>query len=71
MDATARKLSTWEPTQVNVSNPQELNGWCNKWSVTPERLKAVVAKVGTSAMEVEKALGKRLTQNDFGMAPSQ
>jgi hypothetical protein len=33
-------------------------GWCNKWKVTPERLKAAVAEVGTSAVSVEKALGK-------------
>jgi hypothetical protein len=59
MDMTPRKLTSWERAQVDVSKPQEVVGWCNKWKVTPERLKAAVAEVGTSAVDVEKALGKR------------
>jgi hypothetical protein len=43
---------------VDVSKPAEVIGWSNKWGVTPERLKAVVAEVGTSAVNVAKALGK-------------
>jgi hypothetical protein len=58
MDATTRKPTSWERAQVNVSKPLEVVGWCNKWNVTPERLKAVVAEVGTSAIRIEKALGK-------------
>ena len=58
MDATPRKLTSWERAQVDVSKPQEVVGWCNKWSITPERLKAVVAEVGTSAVSVARALGK-------------
>ena len=58
MDVTTRKLTSWERAQVDISKPQEVVGWCNKWSITPERLKAVVAEVGTSAVSVEKALGK-------------
>ena len=58
MQMEPRKLTTSERAEVNVSKPQEVVGWCNKWSITPERLKAVVAEVGTSAVSVEKALGK-------------
>jgi hypothetical protein len=43
---------------VDVSKPAEVIGWSNKWGVTPGRLKAVVAEVGTSAVNVAKALGK-------------
>jgi hypothetical protein len=58
LDATIRKPTSWERAQVDVSKPQEVVGWCNKWKVTPERLKAAVAEVGTSAVSVEKALGR-------------
>jgi hypothetical protein len=43
---------------VDVSKPTEVIGWSNKWAIPPERLKAVVAEVGTSAVAVAKALGK-------------
>ena len=56
MDATVRKPTSWKRAQVDVSKPQEVVGWCNKWKVTPERLKAVVAEVGTSAASIEKVL---------------
>jgi hypothetical protein len=58
MDAMMRKPTSWERAQVDVSKPPEVVGWCNKWHVTPERLKAAVAEVGTSAVSVAKALGK-------------
>jgi len=58
MDTVARKLSARERAEVDVSKPNEVVGWCNKWSVTPERLKAVVAAVGPSARDVAQALGK-------------
>jgi hypothetical protein len=58
MDTTIRKPTSWERAQVDVSKPQEVVGWCNKWKVTPERLKAAVAEVGTSAVNIEKALGR-------------
>jgi hypothetical protein len=53
-----RKPTSWERAQVDVSKPTEVIGWSNKWGITPERLKAVVAEVGTSAVNVAKALGK-------------
>jgi len=58
MDTMIRKPTSWERAQVDVSKPPEVVGWCNKWKVTPERLKAAVAEVGTSAIDVAKALGK-------------
>jgi hypothetical protein len=58
MEVEKRKLTTWERSTVDVSKPTEVIGWSNTWSVTPERLKAVVAEVGTSAVSVAKALGK-------------
>ena len=58
MDATMRKPTSWERAQVDVSKAPEVVGWCNKWKVTPERLKAAVAEVGTSAVDVARALGR-------------
>ncbi|WP_165982846.1 DUF3606 domain-containing protein [Dankookia rubra] len=43
---------------MDITKAPEVMGWCNKWKVTPERLKAVVAEVGTSAVSVAKALGR-------------
>ena len=58
MEAAARRPTAWERAQVDVSKPAEVVGWCNKWGVTPERLRAAVAEVGTSAVSVARALGK-------------
>ncbi len=58
LEADIRKLTTHERAQVDITKPTEVVGWCNKWSVTPERLRATVAEVGTSASAVAKALGK-------------
>ncbi len=58
MEATPRKPTSWERAQVDISKAPEVVGWCNKWKVTPEQLKAAVAEVGTSAVNVAKALEK-------------
>jgi hypothetical protein len=58
MEVQNRKLTTWERAQVDVSKPNEVVGWCNKWDITPERLRAIVAEVGTSAVSIAAALGK-------------
>jgi Protein of unknown function (DUF3606) len=58
MNAKPKKLSTWERTHVDVSKPTEVVGWCNKWGVTEARLKAAVTEVGTSVVDVARALGK-------------
>jgi hypothetical protein len=52
------KPTSWERAQVDVTKPTEVVGWCNKWGVTPERLRAIVAEVGTSAVRIAAALGK-------------
>jgi len=58
MEVQARRPTSWERAQVDITKPAEVTGWCNKWKVTPERLKAAVAEVGTSAVSVAEALGK-------------
>jgi hypothetical protein len=58
VEADTRRPTARERAQVDVSKPQEVMGWCNKWGVTPERLKATVAAVGPSALSVARALGK-------------
>ncbi len=58
MKAEAKKLTARERADVNVSKPQEVVGWCNKWGVTAERLRAAVAEVGPSATAVARVLGK-------------
>ena len=58
MPMEPRKLTASECAEVNVSKPQEVVGWCNKWGVTPERLKTAVAEVGPSASAVAKVLGR-------------
>ena len=58
MEADTKKLTTRERAQVDVTKPTEVAGWCNKWGVTPERLRAAVAEVGPSASAVAIALGK-------------
>lgn len=56
--AHTAKLTTQDRVHVDVRTPAEVVGWCNKWSVAPERLKAAIAEVGTSAAAVAKALGR-------------
>jgi hypothetical protein len=58
MAATPKRPTAWERAHVDVNKRTEVVGWCNKWRITPERLKAVVAEVGTSAASIAKALGK-------------
>jgi hypothetical protein len=58
MAANAGKLTSKERAQVDISKPQEVIGWCNKWSVTSEQLLAAVILAGPSALNVAKALGK-------------
>jgi len=44
--------------RINVHEDYELRDWSKKFGVTPEQLKAAVAKVGPMAEEVRKHLGK-------------
>ena len=46
-------------TRVNIHERYEVRYWTKKFGVTEERLKAAIAKVGTSAKAVESELKKR------------
>jgi hypothetical protein len=58
MKTDAPRLTTRDRAEVNITKPQEVVGWCNKWGVTPEQLRAAVAEAGPFASAVAKALGK-------------
>ena len=58
MAAQTAKPTTKQRAWVDVGKPAEVIGWCNKWGVTPERLKAAVAAVGPSALAEARVLGK-------------
>ena len=45
-------------SQINVNEKHELRHWSKKFSVSPERLREVVEKVGTRVEDVERALGE-------------
>lgn len=47
-----------DAAKVNVNESWELDYWSKKFSVTKERLKEAVKAVGTSAISVQKYLGK-------------
>lgn len=46
-------------SRVNISEDYELRYWSEKWGVSPEQVKAAVAKVGASADAVARQLGKQ------------
>jgi Protein of unknown function (DUF3606) len=50
------KAGGGDRTRINVHEAYELRDWSAKFGVTPDELKAAVAKVGTSAMDVEAQL---------------
>lgn len=43
---------------VNVNEPYEARYWSKKFGITPERLREVVERVGTSAKAIQKVLRK-------------
>lgn len=45
--------------RINVNEAWELRDWSKHFGVTPERLKAAVAKVGVMTKDVARELGKR------------
>ena len=45
--------------RVNVHETYEVVYWCRKFGCTSEKLRAAVAKVGTSASAVERELQRR------------
>lgn len=58
MEADTKRMSARDRAEVDVTKPGEVVGWCNKWGVTQERLRATVAEVGPSVSAVARALGK-------------
>lgn len=44
--------------RINVNEAWELRDWSKHFGVTPETLKAAVAKVGVMTKDVKKYLGK-------------
>ena len=53
------KTGPQDSSRINVHEPYEVEYWSKKFKVTPDQLKAAVAKVGVSAAAVEKELGGR------------
>lgn len=47
-----------DPTKVNIHEAWEVEYWCKKWNITPEKLKEAVKTVGTSVEKVKTYLGK-------------
>jgi hypothetical protein len=45
-------------SRINVNEDYELRDWSRKFGVSPERLKAVVKRVGPMADDVKRALGE-------------
>jgi hypothetical protein len=52
------KSNTGNPDRqrINTNQEHELRDWSKKFGVTPEELKAAVAKVGNQANDVERYL---------------
>lgn len=53
------KRGPQDRSRVNTSEEYELRYWSEKWGVSPEQVKAAVAKVGNSADAVARQLGKQ------------
>jgi hypothetical protein len=56
------KSKTGKPDRdrISTSEAYELADWSRKFGVSPEELKAAVARVGPMAKDVARALGKSL-----------
>jgi hypothetical protein len=52
-DKNKKKL---DRTRISVHEPYELKYWAKRFGVTPARIKAIVAKVGTSVKKVKAEL---------------
>ncbi len=51
-----QKRGPQDRSRISTSEDHEVRYWSQKFSVSPERLKAAVKKVGNSAKAVEKEL---------------
>lgn len=52
------KRGPQDRSRINIHETHELRYWSEKFGVSPEQLKAAVAKVGVMADAVAKELGK-------------
>jgi len=52
------KKAPQDANKVNIHEDYEVRYWCEKWGVTPQQLKACVAKVGVMKNDVARCLGK-------------
>jgi hypothetical protein len=53
------KIGPQDASRINVHEKYEVEYWSKKFNVTPEQLKAAVARVGVSAKAVETELSGR------------
>jgi hypothetical protein len=53
------KTGGQDRTRINLSEDYEVRDWAKKFGVTPDELKAAVAKAGSRAEDVERALKQR------------
>jgi hypothetical protein len=44
---------------ININQPHDLRYWADKFGITPDELRAVVNKVGTSVKAAEQELAGR------------
>ena len=47
------------PCNSRAAKRYELRYWCEKYGVSPERLRTAVRRAGVMAVDVERELGKR------------
>jgi hypothetical protein len=47
------------PNRISITTPYEVRYWAHKFDVSPDQLKAVIKRVGSSLMAVEQELGGR------------
>jgi hypothetical protein len=50
----ASELAPADPTRVNVNQAHELRYWTNALGVSADRLREVVAQVGTAVVDVRR-----------------
>jgi hypothetical protein len=58
MSDDTKKRGGQDRGRINTSEDYEIRYWSKKFGVSPEKLKAAVKKVGSSAAAVQKELGK-------------
>jgi Protein of unknown function (DUF3606) len=58
MSDNPNKTAPQDAQRVNVNQEHELRYWAEKFGVSPEQLKKVVARVGPMADDVERALSE-------------